>query len=135
MTLNYRIRDGETVEYMDVISLYPFIWKHFKITVGHPTIHAGDVCKEMDVMVKKDGLSKCTILPLRRLCHPVLPYRCNNRLLFCLCRTCAIELNTAAECTHETVAQRALVGTWVMDEVRLAVQHGNRLIEVHEVYN
>jgi hypothetical protein len=25
MTLNYRIRDGETVEYMDVISLYPFI--------------------------------------------------------------------------------------------------------------
>jgi hypothetical protein len=101
MTLHYKIRYRETVEYVDVMSLYPFICKYFKFPVGHPTIHAGDVCKDMDAMLKKEGLIKCTILPPRHLYHPVLPYRCNKRLLFCLCRTCAIELNTAAECTRD----------------------------------
>jgi hypothetical protein len=38
------------------------------------------------------------------------------------------------DCTHETVAERALIGTWVMDEVRLAVQKGYEVIEIFEVY-
>jgi len=28
----------------------------------------------------------------------------------------------------------ALTGTWVIDEVRLAVQNGYRILEIHEVY-
>jgi hypothetical protein len=32
------------------------------------------------------------------------------------------------------VAERALTGTWVLDEIRLAVQHGYEVVEVHEVY-
>jgi hypothetical protein len=32
------------------------------------------------------------------------------------------------------VAERALINTWVIDEVRLAVQKGYRVIEVYEVY-
>ena len=47
--------------------------------------------------------------------------------------TCAIEQNTN-ECTHQTVAETALIGTWVMDEIRLAVQKVYRLIEVFEFY-
>jgi hypothetical protein len=31
-------------------------------------------------------------------------------------------------------AARALVGTWVLDEIRLAVQKGYRLIKVYKVY-
>jgi hypothetical protein len=55
-------------------------------------------------------------------------------LLFCLCRTCAVELNTITECKHETVADRALVGTWVIFEVTLAVEKGYEIVEFHEVY-
>jgi hypothetical protein len=58
----------------------------------------------------------------------------NKRLLFCLCRTCAVEQNRTAACTHDTVAERSLVGTWVLDEIRLAVQKGYRLVKVYEVY-
>ena len=29
---------------------------------------------------------------------------------------------------------RALTGTWVKDEVRLAVEKGYRILEIHEVY-
>ena len=35
---------------------------------------------------------------------------------------------------HETVAERTLTGTWVLDEIRLDVKKGYKLVEVHEVY-
>ena len=69
----------------------------------------------------------------RTLYHSVLQFRCKNMLLFCLCKTCAIEQNTDV-CTHETVADRALIGFWVTDEIRLTVRKVYRLIEVFEVY-
>ena len=64
----------------------------------------------------------------------MLPFRCNNKLLFFLCKSCAIEQNFEDECSHETVADRALTGTWVIDEVRMAVQKGYDVIEIFEVY-
>ena len=36
--------------------------------------------------------------------------------------------------TIKTDEERALTGTWVIDEVRLAVQKGYRILEIHEVY-
>jgi hypothetical protein len=45
-----------------------------------------------------------------------------------------MQQNTTTVCKHESVAERALVGTWVVDEVRLAVDKGYRLIEVYEFY-
>jgi hypothetical protein len=85
-------------------------------------------------MLKKEGLIKCWIVPPNRLYHPVLPFRCNNSLLFCLRKTCAIEQNTASRCKHETIAERALVGTWVIYDVRRAVENIYQLVEVYEVY-
>jgi hypothetical protein len=38
------------------------------------------------------------------------------------------------DCTHETDGERALTETWVLDEIRLAVQHRYEVVEVHEVY-
>jgi hypothetical protein len=69
-----------------------------------------------------EGLNKCRVLPPKRLYHPVLPFRCDNKLMFCLCRTCAVELNTETECIHNTVAKRALTDPWVMDEEKMAVK-------------
>jgi hypothetical protein len=97
-------------------------------------IHVGDDCLDMDAMLQKDGLMKCSILPPKHLFYQGVPFRCNNRLLFCLCRSCAIQQNQTEDCTHEPDAQRSLTGTWVPDEIRLAVQHGYKLVEVHEVH-
>ena len=115
------------------MSLYSFVCKYFKFPVDHPVIHVGDACLGMETMLQKEGLMKCCILLTRTLYHPVLHFRYNSKLLFCLCRTCAIEQNTNV-CTHETVADRALIGSWVIDEIRLVVQMGYRLIEVFEFY-
>jgi hypothetical protein len=129
MRLHYRVRDGEQIRYCDVMSLYPYVCKYSKLPVGHRVIHVGDTCRDIDAMLQKEGFIKCCTLPPKRLFHPELPFRCNSKLLFSLCRTCATELNTSTVCSHETVAERALIGTWVMDEVRLAVQKGYRVLK------
>jgi len=39
------------------------------------------------------------------------------------------------ECQHFSDAKRCLDGTWVIDEVRLAVNKGYKILEVQEVYH
>ena len=53
--------------------------------------------------------------------------------MFYLCRTC-VQTCSTGEFTHKEDAERALTGTWVMDEVRLAVEKGYRILEIYEVY-
>jgi len=132
MRLHYRVKEGEeTIQYVDVISPYPLVCKYFKFPVGHPTIHLD--CRDEQAMLAKEGLVRCTILPPRDLYHPMLPYRYNGRLLFCLCRTCA-ESRSQGRCSHETVSERALTATWIVVEVRVAVQHGYTVLKIHEFY-
>jgi len=87
-----------------------------------------------EAFVKMAGLIKCKIVPPMHLYHPVLPYRYDKKLLFCLCRTCVQEHNATNECQHRGDAERCLQGTWVIDEIRLAVDKGYKILEILEVY-
>ena len=118
----------------DVMSLYPYVFKYFKFQIGHPVYHVGDACQNMQATLLKDGLIKCSILRPRHLYHPVLPFRCKKQQLLYLRRTCAIDQNRTEDCKNETVVERALRGTWVLEGIRLAVKKGYKLVEVHEVY-
>jgi len=123
MRLHYKVQENETIKYVDVMSLYPYICKYFKFPVGHPVIHMGDVCKDKEASLRMDGLIKCSIVPPEKLYHPVLPFRCNKKFMFCLCRICVLTSSTG-ECRHTADEERPLTGTWVLDEVRLAVDKG-----------
>jgi hypothetical protein len=68
----------------------------------------------------------------KELFHPVLPYRSNNKL-FCICRSCVFERNISRECKHLRDDERALTGTWVLDEFRLALGIVYK-IHIYEVY-
>jgi len=37
-------------------------------------------------------------------------------------------------CQHFSDAERAITGTWVLDELRLALTKGYKVLEIHEVY-
>ena len=37
-------------------------------------------------------------------------------------------------CQHFSDAERAISGTWVLDELRLALRKGYKMLEIHEVY-
>ena len=134
MHLHYKIGENETIEYCDVISLYPYICKYFKFPIDHPVVHVGDTCKDVEACLKMEGLIRCTVVPPKSLYHPVLPYRYNKKLLFCLRRTFVHEQNMRDECPHHADAERALEGTWVIDELRLALQKGYKILEIHELY-
>jgi len=113
--------------------LYPYVRKYFKFPMGHPVIHVCEACQDRETMLRKEGLIKCCMLPPQCLYHPVLPFRCNGRVIFCLCRSFATECNEDGGCAHATVAELALTGTLVIYEVRMAVQKGYAIVEIIEV--
>jgi hypothetical protein len=134
IVLHYATREGETIQYYDLMSMYPYVCKYSKFPVGHRTFHVGDAYRDKQAMLSKEGIIKCTVLPPKRLYHLVLPYRCNNKLLFCLCRTCDVECNFSAECAHDTTAKGSITSTWILYEVRLAIQKGYQVLDILEVY-
>ena len=58
MRLHYKIEDEKTIQYVGVMS---FVYKYFKFPIGNPVIHVGDACHDMQAMLLKDGLMKCSI--------------------------------------------------------------------------
>ena len=53
--------------------------------------------------------------------------------MFCLYRTC-VQTCSTGEWTHTEDEDRALTGTCVMDEKRLAVGKGYKMLEIYEVH-
>jgi len=50
MLLHYRVKEGEeTIQYVGVMSLYPWVCKYFEFPVGHPTIHLD--CRDIRTML------------------------------------------------------------------------------------
>ena len=133
MKLHYKIKQGkETIQYTDIMSLYPYICKYYKFPVGHPTILNADECTDIKSTLSKEGIIKCQVLPPQNLYHPVLPYRSSTgRLLFSLCKACADE--KCETCTHKA-EERVLIGTWIVDEVRKAVDVGYKVLTIYEFY-
>ncbi|XP_042906126.2 uncharacterized protein [Parasteatoda tepidariorum] len=109
--------EGEA-KYVDFTSLYPWLNKYCLYPAGHSKV----ITTDFD-----------TVSPPSGLFLPVLPYRSNEKLMFPLCRTCADTLSQVA-CTH-TEEEKAITGTWVTEEVKLAVKKGYRIVEMHKVHH
>ena len=57
-----------------------------------------------------------------------------TRSFYSVCAVRVFENNTTGECQHLRDAERCLEGTWLIDEVRLAVDRGYKILEIQEVY-
>lgn len=124
-------QEGEKIRYLDVCSLYPWACKTGKFPLGHPKILVGDDCPQhLDGI---DGLVKATILPPSDLYHPVLPVRIHGKLYFPLCGKC-VEKLTEEDCTHPDES-RQITGTWVSDEIKLALSKGYAIVKIHEIWS
>ncbi|XP_057658493.1 uncharacterized protein LOC130895287 [Diorhabda carinulata] len=129
--LYYSCKEGEKINYRDICSLYPYINKYGKYPIGHPEVYVGEACYALDLKTT-NGLIKCKVLPPTNLYHPVLPYKTNNKLIFPLCRTCC-ENMLKEECSHAD-EERAITGTWVMDEVTKALEKGYKILDIYEIW-
>ena len=83
----------------------------------------------------------CTILPPTDLLHPVLPYRCSQKVTFPLCDACVSQYIDAPllgknvdDCRHID-AQRALTGTWCTPKLAVVLKKGYRLLHIHQIYH
>lgn len=56
-----------------------------------------------------------------------------GRLLFPLCRSCCEETQKTA-CNHENVSDREFSGTWVVDELRKAIELGYTITEIQIIW-
>lgn len=111
--------------------MYSFINKYFKYPIGHPKVFVGEDCSDKNILTF-EGLVKATILPPKQLRFPVLPLKLHNKLMFVLCRRCALELSQFT-CSH-TDTERALIATWVVDEIREGLKCGYTVLKVHEMW-
>ena len=84
------------------------------------------------------GLMKCVLLPPPDLFHPVLPFRVpgkgkSQKLVFPLCRTCAI--NRQRERCQHNERERCLDGTWPTPEIYKALQQGYKFLKISSVWD
>ena len=124
----YVDRKDEKIKYNDVTSLYPFVQKTGKYPFGTPTI----ITEVFDTNITNYfGLINLLILPPRKLRFPVLPAQINGKLLFVLCSICG---QNKVKCEHSD-NERLIEGTWVTEEVKLAVQHGYQVKKIFLVWH
>ena len=75
MQQNYNyVTEDEKIEYMDFISLYPYVDKCSENPIGHPKVITSNI--DFD-MTKYFGMAKVKFIPPRGMYHPVLPCRSN----------------------------------------------------------
>ena len=134
--LYYCIEQGEQILYLDYTSLYPAVNKQCAYPVGHPEIISNPP-QPIDAYF---GLAKCKVLPPYNLYHPVLPYRCEGKLVFPLCHTCAstqikLPLHERSQYCSHTQEERALTGTWCTPELMEAKRKGYVILQVYEVWH
>ena len=128
---------GESIQYVDFTSLYPFVNKSNVYPVGHPVILTELQSTDLTPYF---GLAKVTVLPPYGLYLPVLPYRVQGKLLFPLCRSCVEAelakplLERSRDCPHAD-RDRALTGTWTTIELEEALAQGYDVLQVHEIWH
>ena len=126
------------IKYTDICSLYPYICKRGRYSIGHPRIYIGRECAQLtggrnNDLSRVEGLVKCKVLLPRNLLLPVLPVKMHSLLLFALCRTCCEELRQD-DCNHEQIAEREFTGTWVVHELQKAVELDYRVTEIFIIW-
>ena len=126
--LLYECKEGETIQFVDICSLYPWCCKYCEYPVGHPdSPKVGPF--DVENFVRRweyKGLIRCKVLPPRGLYHPVLPCKGRDKLLFTLCMTCGEENNQQGDCQHDE-EERALVGAWTHFELEKALELGYKV--------
>jgi DNA polymerase type B, organellar and viral len=116
------------IQYADVNSLYPSVLNNQEFPIGHPELVTNPSITDL---FKYFGFIKCKVIPPRKLYHPVLPDTQNNKLLFHLCTKCAIDGNIE-NCQHSD-EERAIIGTFFSEELKLALEMGYRVDTLYSV--
>lgn len=120
------VESDEEIKYLDFCSLYPFVLKSKSYPNGHPIL----INEDFDFsLVNYYGFVKCKVEAPRGLYLPVLPVNMDGKLIFPLCKICAYnKYYDSCECL-----ERAFVGTWTTEELKLVIEKGYKIIKIYQV--
>lgn len=133
--LHYEFDNDECGQYYDVTSLYPYVMSRKSYGTGIPKIISEINSTSIDNYF---GFVKCKILAPEQLYIPILPVRYEKKLYFPLCVKCIEEKNAEnrdladKNCPHND-HERAFIGTWFSEELKLAVSKGYRIQHIYQV--
>lgn len=135
------VEEGEEIGYADFTSLYPSAnacsEEGEEYPVGYPLIARGvevdDLLQNIEGPENLFGVVFCELLPPRNLRHAVIPLKANDKLLFPLCRTCAVQQNQE-ECDHSD-EQRKLTAHIPTPEFKAALKAGYQLLRIFEAWH
>ena len=150
LVLDKTFTSEEKGGYVDFCSLYPYALKHFPYPTGHPQritsnflpliitackekpcsqFHA--LCPGQHTSLPYVGVIKAKLLPPPHLYHPIIPTRCNGKLMFPLCYHCAVTENRyPCQCSD---SERAIEDTWCTPEVNAALTAGYKIQNIYEI--
>ena len=147
LILHKVFENGEKGYYVDFTSLYPDVLKYKRYPIGHPVRIIDNFkpishekcdgncsytnCRGIHLSLPYFGVMKATFLPPTKLLHLVLPMKCNNKLKFPLCYTCA-EKDNKNQCTC-TEKERSFTHTYCTPVIETAINMGYQIVEIHEV--
>ncbi|CAL2042901.1 unnamed protein product [Caenorhabditis brenneri] len=122
----------KTIRFVDVVSLYPTVMKHYLYPIGIPTNVPPSKIK-VPITNPDDlpfrGFLHCKILALQDLLLPVIGDKSSGKLVFGLCRKCSMTQNQG-ECWH-SVEERAFTGVYCTPELHRAISRGYIITEVY----
>ncbi|XP_055353927.1 uncharacterized protein LOC129599656 [Paramacrobiotus metropolitanus] len=127
--LFYEVKHGEEIRHFDVVSLYPFVNKTKAYPVGQPEIIISNFKDVKDYF----GFVYCKVAAPDECLYPVLPLTINDKLMFVLCKKCAMEKVTS-RCVHSD-EELSFEGIWCTPELHHAVDVGYRVVEMYEVWH
>ena len=133
--------DKQSIRYLDVNSLYPYVMSITEFPVGHPTIRRGDYsCRSL--LRKLDGwgisfIGVCLVRVVapRNLMVPYLPHKIDGKLMFFLCRECL--LNGAVQhrpCCHNRF-ERSWVDTYTSIDMHGVFKVDYEVLEYHKLWH
>ena len=141
MHVSVRVPDRQSISYLDVNSLYPYVMSVTEFPVGHPEIRRGDnSCRLLINNLRKCGvpfLGVCLVRVLapKDLMLSYLPHKTDGKLMFFLCRECS--LNGVVQrrgCTHDEM-ERSWIDTYTSIDIDGALKVGYQILEYYEVWH
>ena len=128
---------GESIEFVDVTSLYPSRMVQCEYPWGHPTVITDAT---PDQVRKYRGLFHVKVLPVKDAYIPWLPSRIETRngtpkLVYTNCRKCAETFDFRIQSCQHTDDERALTGIWTSDELFAALDAGYKVLECYEIWH
>jgi hypothetical protein len=123
--LYYKCQDDEEIVYEDATSMYPSVQSgfqrgltketyHIKKPIYYPVGHPVKITSNFKDLKEYFGIVKCRVTCPQNLFLPVLPERKRGKLLFDL---------------------TPKIGTWVIEEVLLAIEQGYVIEEIYEIWH